>query len=200
MSLFKTDDIRDYAAPAVEQAGAVTVALLERVLMGKRNDKVGELFTELIHDSLTSYVSAGLWSMHDLLFRILELTGPARVTFATWSMTQEPVTMLVNALHEGLILELNGLLDVRVKVRNPKVYQFAKMQFGKVRESVCHAKVTVIENDRWAVTINGSPNFTNNPRIEAGDVIVSRAIAEFHRTWIMKEIEKAHPFDDEPNT
>ncbi len=197
MSLFKTEEIKDYAAPQVKQAGAVTVQLIERVIMGKRNASVVELFTELVDNSLTSYASAGLWSMHDLLFRVLELTGPARITFATWSMTQEPVTMLVNAIQEGLILELNGLLDVRVKIRNPKVYQFAKMQFGKVRESVCHAKVTVIENDRWSVTINGSPNFTNNPRIEAGDVIVSPIIAEFHRRWIMKEIEKAHPFDDE---
>lgn len=196
MSLFRTDDLRDYAAPQVKQAATVSVQLIERVLMGKRNDSVSELFTELVGDSLTSYVSAGLWSMHDLLFRILELTGPARVTFATWSMTQEPVTMLVNAINEGLILELNGLLDVRVKIRNPKVYQFAKLQFTQVRESICHAKVSVIENDCWAVTVNGSPNFTNNPRIEAGDVIVSRRIAEFHRNWIMKEIEKAHPFDE----
>lgn len=196
MSLFRTDDLRDYAAPQVQQTGAVTVQLMERVLMGKRNDTVAELFTVLLDNSLTSYVSAGLWSMHDLLFRMLELTGPARVTFATWSMTQEPVTMLVNAINEGLILELNGLLDVRVKIRNPKVYQFAKLRFGKIRETVCHAKVTVIENDRYAITINGSPNFTNNPRIEAGDVIVSRQIAEFHRNWILKEIEKAHPFDE----
>jgi hypothetical protein len=53
----------------------------------------------------------------------------------------------------------------------------------------------VIENDEWSITINGSANYTNNPRIEAGCIIPLKASAEFHRKWILELLEKGEPFE-----
>ncbi|GAB3177605.1 phospholipase D-like domain-containing protein [Telluribacter humicola] len=137
------------------------------------------------------YLSRGLWSMHDLLFRVLELTGPADVALATWTITQEPVQMLVAGMEQGLIRSLSALFDVRVQIRNEDVYYYAQHNIARIGLAVCHAKVTVIENEAWHITINGSANYTNNPRIESGVITESREIAAFHRSWIIDEINQA---------
>lgn len=195
MSLFKTNDVADYAQPQHRQASVVaTDDQATTTLLLRENSTLADCWPSLTTGQTVHYASAGLWSCHDLLFHLLRQTGPARVWIATWSMTEEPVRMLVQGLETGLITELRALLDVRVKVRNPSVWAFARHNLARVSLSICHAKVTVIENEQWAIAINGSPNYTNNPRIESGVVSASRDVAAFHRTWIDAEIDKAKPF------
>jgi hypothetical protein len=187
--LFKVEDIAPVLAE--KEAKNSTYKLSNVKLVDGRSLKIAESLPGLVADSFVPFVSKGAWSMHDLLLYVLSLTGPADVHFCTWSMTEEPCRQLIRAMNEGLILSLTGLLDVRVKVRNKAVLEFAKMNMTMIREAICHAKVTVIENDRWQVSIVGSANMTNNPRIEAGVLIVNSKIADFNRTWILDEIEKA---------
>jgi hypothetical protein len=52
----------------------------------------------------------------------------------------------------------------------------------------------VIRNAQHALSIVGSANFTNNPRIEAGTVCNSNVIADFHQKWILEVLQNAHPF------
>ncbi|GAB3550609.1 hypothetical protein [Spirosoma fluminis] len=198
MSLFTIDDAHDYSIPQHQQAGVRPVAEQPgqtHSLIGRVSDAVASVFPAIEPGHSYHYATAGLWSTHDLLLHILRQTGPARITLATWSMTEEPARLLVQGLEEGIILELKALLDVRVRVRNPSVYAFAKHNLAHVALSICHAKVTTIQNEAWNITINGSANYTNNPRIEAGVVTESRDVAEFHREWIEAEMQKAKPFE-----
>lgn len=195
--LFKASDVQDWGVPVVQQATALQLPIegLE-CFLSKRTQTLQEVMPELKPGFVTLFASAGLWSMHDLLFWILDKTGPARVVSATWSITDEPATQIARRLHEGLITELHFLFDVRVKIRSEKVYTFVKHQAATCRLSACHAKAFVVENDEWSVAVVGSANFTNNPRIESGVLLVSREAAEFTRSWIMAEIQKGHPFDE----
>lgn len=197
-SLFHTADIPEYSKPQHRQASvteAVNKGPVHNLLM-RANETLAECWPVLAPGQHIHYATAGLWSSHDLLFHLLKQTGPARVTIATWSMTEEPVRMLIQGLETGIIRELNTLLDIRVKTRNASVFHFARYNFAKVAESICHAKVTIIENDHWAISLVGSPNYTNNPRIECGIMLDDRAVAAFHRGWIDAEINKAKPFGD----
>lgn len=194
--LFKPDEIEDWGVPKVQKATAMELPIegIESFL-SKKAQTLQEVMPELKANFITLYASAGLWSMHDLLFWILDKTGPAKVISATWSMTEDPATQIARRLHEGIIQELHFLFDVRVRIRNPKVLSFVKHQAATCRLSACHAKAFVVENDSWNVTVVSSANFTTNPRIEAGVLLTHPKAAEFTKDWIMKEIEKGHPFD-----
>ena len=69
-----------------------------------------------------------------------------------------------------------------------RAFQFAQGITTSVKLAKCHAKVTVLENEHWSVTIVSSANMTNNPRIEAGVICTDLAAAEFHKKWIVDVI------------
>lgn len=196
MSLFKTADVADYAQPQHRQPSLLPVAdgPLE-TLLAKTSDTLVDLFPAIAQGHSYHYASAGLWSVHDLLFHLLKQTGPARIWIATWSMAEESVRMLVQGLDSGLIESLRLLIDARVTRRNASAYAFVQAHADHVRITACHAKVTVIQNDTWSIAINGSPNYTNNPRIESGVISVNRPVSDFHKEWIEAEMAKLNPFD-----
>jgi hypothetical protein len=53
-----------------------------------------------------------------------------------------------------------------------------------------HAKVTVIENEEHMIAIVGSANYTTNKRYESGVIVTEKAIASFHKSWILNAIKK----------
>ncbi|RYC69793.1 MULTISPECIES: hypothetical protein [Spirosoma] len=196
--LFHADDVQDFCLPQHRQAALCPAAEPPEhthTLVGRVSDAVDAVWPPLEAGHSYHYASAGLWSMHDLLFHLLRQTGPADVWIATWSMTEDAVRMLVQGLEAGVIRRLRLLIDGRVTRRNPSAYAFVKAHAEKTAVSVCHAKVTVIRNEAWSMAVNGSPNYTNNPRIESGVVTVSPLVAQFHIGWIEAEMSKAKPFN-----
>jgi hypothetical protein len=199
MSLFTVDDAHNYALPQHQQATVIETPEPDESahsLIGRVSDVVADVFPEIKPGHSYHYASAGLWSVHDLLFYLLHQTGPADVWIATWSMTEDSCRMLVQGLEAGLIRSLRLLIDARVIRRNTAAYNFVKNHADQVRITANHAKVTVIENEAWAIAINGSPNYTNNPRIEAGVVTENRLVARAHKSWIEAEMAKAKPFGE----
>jgi hypothetical protein len=192
--LFKIDEVADWASAQVKVAGAIEMSASVECVLGKSTENVKAVMPDLKHDKTILFATAGLWSMHDLLFFYLDKIGSADVYAATWSMTEEPATMIVRGLSSGLIRSLHLLFDARIRLRNPKVFAFVKHNNVVCRLSSCHAKVCVIENEEWQITIVGSSNFTNNPRIESGVVMTDPKAAEFSKNWILAELDKAHPF------
>ncbi len=193
--LFKTEELKDFQQPQNRVASIIPVAGQEQQVIFKLNDSLVEKLPEIKPGTSYHYATAGLWSMHEMLGHILSFTGPAKVYLATWTINEDPARMLMNCLNTGIIQELFGLFDVRVKVRSPETYAFVKHNFCKAGLTICHAKVTVIQNENWNVTVIGSANYTHNPRIEAGVISTDVGSANFHKDWILKELNKAHPFE-----
>jgi hypothetical protein len=194
--LFRSSEVSDWATPNVQKATALEIPLTGlECFLAKKAQTLEEVIPSLKPDFVTLYASGGLWSMHDLLFWILDQTGPAKVTSATWSITEDPATQITRRLHEGLITELHFLFDIRVKIRNPKVFSFVNHQAATCRLSACHAKAFVVEAEHQTVTVVSSANFTSNPRIEAGVILTHQQAADFTKAWIVAELQKGHPFD-----
>lgn len=126
----------------------------------------------------------GKWSSHELLAYILLQTGPAKLWFSTWSITEEPLRVLIRLKKAGLLTEINALFGDRVTVMSPVAWQYASYNIPDIRLGKCHAKVQVIINDTWQVAVMGSANFTNNPRWEAGVVCCDKTVAEGYRQSI----------------
>jgi len=163
-ALFQSNEIEEPITPSIKEGRVIAVDTPEiHTQICKVNQSVAECFPIIEQGFDYHFSTAGIWSSHDLLFHIISLIGPAHVTIATWSITEAPAAMLMRGLLEKQILSLNALFDVRVRVRSPSSFEFIKHNLGEFcKISSCHAKVTVIENDDWKISITGSANYTNN--------------------------------------
>ena len=193
MSLFNLSDLKK-EKPVADVIKAVRTKEKIRLVIGKANQKLEEVIGTINQGECISYSSYGDWSTHDLLFYLLQTTGPAKVYFTTWAISEYAVRQLYNFIQQGHILELHGIFDYRNGVRKPAELQFLQKITTNIKPAKCHAKVTCIINDSWSIAIVGSANYTRNPRIEAGDIHTDPKVAEHHRYWIIKELNEQSVF------
>lgn len=191
--LFNPATVTDLTGPQVRQAASTSLTGTPEGVICPPNSELVKVLPQLQVGQHYHLVSAGLWAMHELLFHLLATTGPARVTLATWSMSETAVRQLVRGLDTGIITQLHALLDGRVRIRTPEVLAFLKCQAARVRITANHAKVTVLQNDTWQIAVVSSANMTNNPRYEATVIDCHPHAARLHQGWIDTELQKAHP-------
>ncbi len=190
MSLFSSDDLvaAKSSSGTLAPSGFKQASVGARVL-GRTLEQLKLCIGQLEHNQALQYTTAGRWSMHQLLSYILDRTGPGRVWLTTWTITEEPMRVLLHEIKSERIQELNAVLDYRIERRKPEAFQLASKIITRIKLTKCHAKVLVIQNEEWSVTVLGSANFSKNPRIEAGTIFTDRESAEFHKTWINDVIE-----------
>ena len=194
MSLFSLMDLIK-KKPDKTQSGSVAFTGSSLLTIGHAGEKLHQVFGKVLDGQSVHYASLGDWSTHDLLFFLLEQTGPAKVYFTTWAISEYAIRQLYQFIEHGLILELKGIFDYRNGIRKPAELQFLQKITTDIKAAKCHAKVTVIENDRWGICVVGSANYTRNPRIEAGVLCCDKTVAAFHRDWILKELSNSSAFD-----
>ncbi len=195
-ALFTTNDLETEPADHSDDTGSVREKNKNHNSLGKSNSIVRDVIGTLQPDQSIHYASGGQWSSHDLLFHILDQTGPAKVWLCTWSISELAVRQIMEKLDAGIIQELHCIFDWRVKVRRPEALQLAQQIVTDVKLTTCHAKVTVIQNDSWNISIVGSANYTNNPRIEAGVISTDPAVASFHLQWMSGVLLNSKPFEE----
>ena len=194
MSLFSTEDLAK-KKPDRPKSGSIPFAGSNLLTIGKANEKLHQVFGQVVDGQSVHYASLGDWSTHDLLFFLLEQTGPAKVYFTTWAISEYAIRQLYQFIEHGLILELKGIFDYRNGIRKPAELQFLQKITTDIKAAKCHAKVTVIENDNWGISVVGSANYTRNPRIEAGVLCCDKTVAAFHRDWILNELSNTSALD-----
>lgn len=193
MPLFSRSDIRQ---ETVRQKGKIVLIPGGKTshIIAKEAAELISTFQNLQPDQNYHYSTAGAWSLHDMIALASEKIGPAKLYLSTWTITEEPMRVLFGLIQKGLIEELNCLFDYRIEKRKAEAFQFAQVNASKIKLVKIHAKVAVLINEEWAITILGSANLTKNPRIEAGVLSSSLEVAEFHRNWITNEIKHGDTF------
>jgi hypothetical protein len=129
------------------------------------------------------YSTGGQWSLHELVAYLVQLTGPCKVWKCTWAISEDSVRSLLELRERGMITDIKCLYSYKITENKSKAYFLAKENFDVVLTH-CHAKVTVLKNEEWSISICGSQNDTRNPRIERGVICTDRAIAEADITWM----------------
>lgn len=189
--LFKVSDIGSQVEPEQAQGVLKQSAGLNRVFLSENYKQLNESLPSLCDGEVYHLVSLGRWSMHHLLFHLLTLTGPANVYATTWSISEDVVRHLVEARNQGLIIDMSFIYDFRVRKYKPAAYFLSKQYFTS-KVTSCHAKVTVIESQRHTLTLIGSANYTRNDRIEVGVIFTDKVTCDFHKNWILNELETAN--------
>lgn len=193
MALFKIKDLQKKEA---EPTGTFTKSISGKTkhIIASQASQLAETIQNLEHDVHYHFCTAGSWSLHDMIAIICEKIGPSKLYLTTWTISEEPMRMLFKLIDQGLITEMDCLFDYRIEKRKAEAFQLAKVNSSRIKLIKIHAKVAVLVNEDWAVTITGSANLTKNPRIEAGTISTMRETAEFHSAWITNEIEHGNTF------
>lgn len=194
-ALFDLGDTSPAPAPLRTRPKVTRPKTVDAALHGARS-RAAEVVAGLTDGECRHYVSLAEWSTHDLMAELLEMTGPAHLHFATWSMSEDALRQIVGWLDSGKLLSTVALLDWRIKVRRPEAWQLAHHALGTVRAVQCHAKMFVLTGGAFDVAVVGSANLTANPRVEAGVIHADRTIAAFHVDWLTQAAEGGTPWDE----
>jgi hypothetical protein len=96
----------------------------------------------------------------------------------SYSFSQGSIEQLQNRIERGDILSFRVIIDNRVKTMSPKPFQMLMESFDYRCTSV-HAKVALLWNENWRVTIVTSQNATDNPKLERGVIFTAEEIFNF---------------------
>lgn len=194
MSLFEVQNI----APKAEsnnQPNGLRIRPRNRFAMGKKAVALSEVIGEIRPGEAIHIPSLSSWSMHELIEYILQQTGPAEVWLTSWSIKQKAVQLILELLQQGHITALSCVFDGRVKTMCPDAWRLADYNMSRVFLTKIHAKVVVIQNDTWGVSIVSTANLTRNPRIECYVITADMGLSDYHKAWINDVINEAKPFE-----
>jgi len=135
------------------------------------------------------YYSHGNFNLVRLICFLLKQTGPAHVMLTSYSFSRESIEMLQNRVQKQAILSFRVLLDNRVRVMSPLPFQMIAASFDYRCISV-HAKIALIWNDDWKITIITSQNATDNPKLERGVIFTDSEIFDFDYQNLCDEFER----------
>ena len=188
MTLFKVSDIRPGktgGAPSMLGHRPVSVAKFVN-----KGTVIAAAIPEIL-DGTTYHLPCFVnWSLHDVLERLLQLTGPAHVCMTSWAISEAPARKISRLLASEQILSMHCVFDHRTVKHCPSAMQLVTGQFGKVKLTGIHAKVLVIQNDSWGISVTSTANATNKKRIEKYVIACDRNVADFERAWIMRLMEE----------
>lgn len=120
------------------------------------------------------FYSNGSFNLVQLMLYVLHQTGPAHVFLSTYSIAEDSISTLRRYVDCGNILSIRFLIDNRVRSISPKPFAHLVSSFpDNFRCTSLHAKVALISNDKWHVSIVGSQNATHNPKLERGIIHTS---------------------------
>lgn len=146
---------------------------------------------QLCQGKARHYYSSGAFNLIQLVLYILRQTGPAHLFLATYSISDRSITTLRNHVDEGQVLSIRFLIDNRVRSISPKPFDHLLTAFpGQTRCRTLHAKVALIWNDHWHVSVVGSQNATHNPKLERGIIHTAKHIFDFDKMVLEDEFNQ----------
>ena len=137
------------------------------------------------------FFSDGAFNLIQLLLYVLKQTGPAHVFISTYSIAEDSIATLQRYCDNGRILSIRFLIDNRVRTISPKPFARLVATFPEqYRCLALHAKVVLVWNDEWHISIVGSQNATHNPKLERGIIHTAEQIWNFYKSILDEEFQR----------
>ena len=155
---------------------------------------VGELPTagESIH--IVSNGCFDYFSLVPWVLNTMQASG-ADLWFSTWTMNFANVARLFECFDAGQLKTISALTGLYFATREKAVYAELCEGLAKRGQRIYanknHSKVTLIRHGESHFVIEGSANFTANPRIENFVLSNSKPLFDFHRDWLEELLARA---------
>lgn len=139
------------------------------------------------------FYSNGAFNLIQLVLYVLRQTGPAHLFICTYSISTDSIATLVRYREQGDILDVRFLIDNRVRTISPKPFDYLITSFPDAyRCCALHAKVALIWNRDWKISIVGSQNATHNPKLERGIIHTEESIFDFDLRVLQDEFDRGN--------
>jgi len=136
----------------------------------------------------------GQFSLVEFTDAVLDVTGPAHISLATWTAGANDVSAILDWRERGRILSARWLVDFTFQRRTPELAAKIREFFGRdaIRVARNHSKFVLFTNSSWRVVILTSMNLNANPRFEYFQVAHDPARADFLQA-MLDEIWSVQP-------
>jgi len=108
---------------------------------------------------------------------------------ATWTISKRNINRLKESLESGQLKHLTMVFSSTLKPANPALYaslmgNLKPFNNVKLKEINSHAKTFSISNGNDFITVSGSANWSENPRIENFLILNDKNLFEHHKEWM----------------
>lgn len=164
---------------AFDDTGGTETKMMMSSTLGVE-DIVGEITKGMRRCGLT----AGQFSMSDLIEHVLRKIGPADLYLSTWAASSDGLNKTFEFLDNGMLRNVKFMIDTGAK-------QYRDNQFGKllekfgdcIRTTRIHAKFFVLRNEEWNIVVRTSANLNKNLRLELFEIDENKDFADFFQKF-----------------
>jgi len=152
-----------------------------------RECTMAEAVGELAPGRTTHFVTAGSWSLYELLAYVLRSNHAmnCRVEAFTWNLGEAAVRAVIALREQGHIASIRVLCHNQMKSSAGAAVAVLQQHAEKVVLYNNHAKgFLILADDGRTWSCIGSANFANNPRMEAGVITMDPKVREMHLSWL----------------
>ena len=115
---------------------------------------------------------------------------------ATWSFSRENIEDMLELFDRKKILSLSVLLSIFFRGRYKADYAYLVEEMNKRDQKlvICenHSKIILMKAPGYHLVVDGSANFTANPRIEQINFSNLKLLYDFNRDWMETVFEKVY--------
>lgn len=162
-----------------------------------RQEKLEEFFTELPRPGETIHIvsngSFDYWNFVPVTLQLLD--RPAVFYGSTWTLNRSNALQLLRLLDQKKLTAATMFSGLYFKRREPGVYNTLASGFiDRGQHFLCfenHTKIMLIGAPPDFIVIEGSANFTYNPRTEQNTVTNDEDVFNFHRSWMEELLANA---------
>ena len=153
------------------------------------NQNLSKAIGQLTAGKDTHYYSWGNFNLVRLIIYLIRQTGPVHCMMTSYSFSQTSIEQLQNRIEKKDLLSFRVIIDNRVKTMSPKPFQMLMQSFDYRCTSV-HAKVALLWNDKWKLSIVTSQNATDNPKLERGTILTDPSVFNFDLNVLEDEFKR----------
>ena len=139
----------------------------------------------------THYYSYGNFNLVRLMLYIMKQVGQVHAFMTSYSFSQKSIEQIQNRLEAKDLLSFRVIIDNRVRSLSPKPFQMLMESFD-YRCSSIHAKVALLWNDEWNISIVTSQNATDNPKLERGTIFTDKSVFDFDLNALQNEYNRGN--------
>lgn len=176
-----------------KQQAASLVSDLENgnssVFVAEADKSLTKAIGQLQNGLTTHFYSWGNFNLVRLMMYILKQTGPAHAFMTSYSFSQKSIEQLNLKLSQKQLLSFRVIIDNRVKTMSPIPFQMLMNSFDYRCTSI-HAKIALIWNEDWKITILTSQNATDNPKMERGTIFTEASVFDFDLKTLENEFHR----------
>lgn len=114
----------------------------------------------------------------DVLARLLDYTGKAKLTVSTFSCGEEFLMRLFRLRKKGMVTEATLYADMKAAEKTARINSMMKSVYDKVFLCANHSKVMIIEGEQLTVCVLASQNQTRGNRMESYVIVHSEQVKD----------------------